>query len=85
MKILFVGSKAQHVRRADNLIAICEPIAQQCGILNISQPYRPPLPVSEIALLYFFFNQKLHATCMYPKYLIKLRLSSKSTFQYGIF
>jgi hypothetical protein len=27
-------------------------LSRQCGILNISQSYRPPLPVTRIALLY---------------------------------
>jgi hypothetical protein len=48
----FLGSRAQPERRAGNLTAICEPIAGQRGILNISQFYRPPRPVTGIALLY---------------------------------
>jgi hypothetical protein len=42
--LMFLGSRARPVRKADNLTAICEPI-----VYNISQPYRPPLPVTEIA------------------------------------
>jgi hypothetical protein len=41
------------VRKADNLTAICEPVSRQCGIFNILQTYRPPRPVTGIALHLF--------------------------------
>jgi hypothetical protein len=49
---MFLGSGARPAPKAKNLTSICEPIFKQCGILNISQTYRPPLPVTGIALLY---------------------------------
>jgi hypothetical protein len=30
-------------------------LSRQCGILNISLPYRPPRPLTGTALLYFFY------------------------------
>jgi hypothetical protein len=50
---MFLGSGARPVHEGGNLTAICEQIVRQCGILNIIQPYRPPLPVTGIALLTF--------------------------------
>jgi hypothetical protein len=44
--IMFLGSEVWRVHRADNL-----DLSGQCGILNISQPYKPPRPVMGIALL----------------------------------
>jgi hypothetical protein len=33
-------------------------MSRQCGILNISQPYRPSRPVTGMALLFFTFYYK---------------------------
>jgi hypothetical protein len=50
-RCMFLGSKVQPVSKADNFIAFSEPIVWQCGIRNISQPYRLPRPFIGIALL----------------------------------
>jgi hypothetical protein len=54
---MFLGSKVRLVRGADNLTVIF-------NILNISQPYRPPRPVTGITffLLYFTYCH-LYGSC----------------------
>jgi hypothetical protein len=72
---MFLGSKVRLVRGTDNLIAMCEPIVQRCGILNISQPYRPLRPVMGLALLClpYFINGEINcANSFIDKFVIFL-------------
>jgi hypothetical protein len=57
-KIMFLGIKRQSARKADTVLPSVSLLSRQCGILNISQTYRPPRPVNwdsfyPIVSLYF--------------------------------
>jgi hypothetical protein len=61
-KIMFLRSGARPVRRADRFTAICKRFSRQCGILNSSQAYRPPRPVTGIVLLFLYTLGVLNVT-----------------------
>jgi hypothetical protein len=56
-KFFFLGSRARPASEADNLTPSMRRLSRQYGILNISQPYRPPWPVTGIALLFTVPNR----------------------------
>jgi hypothetical protein len=64
---MFLDSRLLPVRKADNLTAICEAIVYCCGILDISQPYRPPRPVTGLDLLHKDGSLVAKALCCEPE------------------
>jgi hypothetical protein len=53
---MFQVSRTRPVRSADNLTAVCR-LSRQCGILNISQPYRPLYPFTGMLYFLYFLGQ----------------------------
>jgi hypothetical protein len=50
-EIIFLGSRERPERKVHILPPYVSPLSRECGILDISQSYRLPGPVSGIALL----------------------------------
>jgi hypothetical protein len=59
--IRFLGSKARPVHIADNLTAVSVRTLDNVRSLTSQNPYRPPRPVTAIALLYMFCSLNLRA------------------------
>jgi hypothetical protein len=64
--IMFLGVKCGGCVGLTTLPPSVSRLSRQCGIINISQPYRPPRAVTGIALLFFYFK---YNDTSYPKQL----------------
>jgi hypothetical protein len=66
-KIIFLGSRARPALWSENLNAICKPIDKKYGILDDSQPCRPPRPVAGRHFYLLFLNNWIKFLFIYVR------------------
>jgi hypothetical protein len=68
---MFLGSKVRPVRRSYNLAPYGSRLSIRSGILNVSEPYRPPWPLTGIEKILFngvaHGNVVVKALCYRPE------------------
>jgi hypothetical protein len=55
VEFAIIKLKKYELPGSDQILAELIQVTRQCGILNISQLYRPPWPVMGIGLIFYFY------------------------------
>jgi hypothetical protein len=70
------GGKVLSARKADNPTAISEQLYRKCGILDVTQTYGPPRPVTRITLPFFILYLMTQTNNSKPNFHLLLHLNT---------